>query len=73
MAQLLGLLPLLLQFLGAVLKWYGASGDVMKKYLELIDSAHADGLIPIETRDKFLDQKARIEAKLKAEADKNAT
>ncbi len=66
MATLLGLLPLILQVLGIVLKWVGAGEDVLEKYKALIESTSASGLITVKTKDKLIAQRQAIIDRQKA-------
>lgn len=50
----------------ALLKWYGASADTIQKYMALVESTQNDGLISVNTKDKFISQKEEILAELKA-------
>ena len=63
MAQFLSLLPLVLQVLGIVLKWYNASDDTLQAYEALIKAS--SGLMPVQTRDKLLSQREVIAARIK--------
>lgn len=49
-----------------LLKWYGASADTIQKYMTLVESTQNDGLISVNTKDKFVSQKEEILAELKA-------
>lgn len=59
-------ISLILNLLLTALKWYGASADTLAKYQELIESTKNDGLISVDSKDKFISQKEAILARLKA-------
>jgi hypothetical protein len=63
------LLPLALQFLGWMLRWYGASEDAIRKYTELIEQAAHDSLISIQSKDRLISQRAAIAERIKAKED----
>lgn len=60
MPAFLALLPLILQLLGIVLKWYGASDAMVSKYIKFVQDAQDDGLITVAVKDKLQAQRQAI-------------
>lgn len=65
MASIISLLPFAFKILGFFLNLYGASDATMKQFIALVNSAHGDGLIPIQQRDNFVSQREKILAKIR--------
>ncbi len=53
-------LPYILQFVSWILGMIGASKNTMDKFMELVTKAQKYGLITVEIKDRFADQRTAL-------------